>query len=126
VTALLGAPERLPLISPGWDKRSFDVRALGLAFQDAPLSIGVVYVLDGTSVEGATLTPLTGHRALMALVANTYVGYLATPEMKRAEMAVLERLVAATPIRAVRAEDLEARRAAIRADLAGRPASAHV
>ena len=49
------------------------------------------------------VTPATPRESLMALIPNTYVGYLLDSEMRRREFAALARLVATVPVRLVTA-----------------------
>lgn len=103
VQALYGSPERLPLITPGWDKRYLDLTQPPHTFQRQPCPLAVVYLLqeisggDGRPRAEASAGPV----ALMALVANTYANYLLDVAMRAREFEFLGRLVARVPVRSV-------------------------
>jgi hypothetical protein len=124
VAMLYGDGEALPRLSPSWDKRGLEVRRHGLRFREQAVDLAAVYVLEGPapSPASATIAPLTGHRALVTLIANTYVSYLLTDDMRRRELAVLGRLLAGVPVRRVQASGLDTLCEAIVADLAAGPA----
>lgn len=104
VRALFGSEEALPQITPTWGKRYMPLGDNGHRFASRPLPLGAIYILDGR--DAALCAPLvedvSGERAFMALVANTYVNYLLDQDMRRREFDVLGRVVSEIPIRRVR------------------------
>ncbi len=101
--ALYGSPEALPRLTPTWDKRYVDLTTGDHRFEPRPLPIGALYLLDDRCAEpsGTRFEPVTGHRALLALVANTYVNYLPGRDATGAELGRLHRLVERVPLRRV-------------------------
>jgi hypothetical protein len=102
--ALFGAPDALPHITPGWDKRYLDLNAPQYRFMAKSLELGAVYVL-GDRIEGdlPCVEPLDARAALMALVAETYSNRLIEPRRRAAEFDLLARLVESVPVRRVQA-----------------------
>jgi hypothetical protein len=100
VTALCGSVEALPRLTPGWDKRALDLRAGGGGFYGEKLSIGAIYVLDEVSAgRAAGIETLAGRERVLALVANSYTGYLLDAAMRADELAFLTRLAGSVPVR---------------------------
>lgn len=104
VEMLLGRPDALPLLSPGWEKRSLDLRESARGFHpDGPVPLGAVYLLDGNETSKRTSPQRMRERdALMALVANTYANVLLDAAMRRAEFTALTDIVNTVPIRQIR------------------------
>jgi hypothetical protein len=102
--AIYGSAEALPRLTPTWDKRYVDLTAGGHRFERRALPIGGLYLLDercaGRGV--APFEPVTGHRAVLTLVANTYVNYLPGPDATGGELERLHRLLMSVPLRRVR------------------------
>jgi hypothetical protein len=108
VALLFGSEEALPRLTPTWDKRALDRTRSQLRFESRSLPVRAIYVLSGTSgrTGAATISPgiaaLEGAEALLALLANTYVGYLLEPSARPREFEVLSQLASAVPLRQVR------------------------
>jgi hypothetical protein len=101
VAMLYGAAEALPPLTPTWDKRWLCL-SQARAFQQNALPLGAVYVLgdhhDGTE---PIIDEVSGSACLLALLANTYVGYLLNPKMRQQEFEMLSRVAATVPVRRV-------------------------
>lgn len=102
-TALFGAANSLPRLTPTWDKRYLELQN-GYRFHDVATPLDVIYCLgDGTQMPVST----SGHgalrpqEALMALVRNTYGNYLLDAPMRRQEFELLGRLAEHVPVRAL-------------------------
>jgi hypothetical protein len=97
VPALYGPDAALPPLTPNWDKRL--LRADD-CFQAEPLPLGAVYVLGGREdgADAPRLEPLGAVDAVLALVANAYVGWFPDPAAQARELAVLGRLVRSVPV----------------------------
>jgi len=102
--AIYGPAAALPRLTPTWDKRYVDL-TVGNRFEARALPIGGLYLLDERRAEPfvAPFERVTGHRALLALIANTYVNYLPGPDTTGAELGRLHRLLACVPLRRVHA-----------------------
>ena len=103
VAALYGSTAALPRLTPTWDKRYVDLTTGDHKFERRPLPIGALYLLDDRRAEpsGARFESVTGHLALLSLVANTYVNYLPGRVPRGDELGRLHRLVERTPLRRV-------------------------
>jgi hypothetical protein len=102
VAMLYGSADALPRLTPTWDKRGLDLTQSGYRFQRRPLPLSAVYVLGDRSGDGEpAVERLSGRENLMALVANTYVGYLLDAVMRREEFETLARLAASVPVRRI-------------------------
>jgi hypothetical protein len=103
VEALYGSPERLPLITPGWDKRFLDLSRPPYAFQNRPVPLAAIYLLREVAAgdRPPRTEAATGPAALMGLVANTYANYLLDAPMRAREFDFLGHIVARVPIRSV-------------------------
>lgn len=105
VAGLLGDPDRLPRISPSWDKRHLNLATEGRRFQDQPLPLGAAYIL-GDRDEGGDrplFERLAPSEALIALTGNGYVSYLLDRAQLAREFDFLSRLVARVPVWRLRA-----------------------
>ena len=101
VAMLYGAPDALPRLTPTWDKRALLLSDPG-AFQEQPLPLRAVYVLGRERDQPETaIEEVSGAQRLLALLANTYVGYLLDAAMRRHEFDSLARVAATVPVRRV-------------------------
>ena len=101
VGMLYGSADALPPLTPTWDKRALALA--GHAFCDRPLPLAAVYVLAYRTDEAAPVIEIvTGAERLLALLANTYVGYLVDDAMRRHEFDVLSRLASTVHVRRIR------------------------
>jgi hypothetical protein len=101
VALLMGAPDALPLMAAGWEKRYLDLSAHGGGFSAGqPLPLEAIYVLErsGPSAAEAAWRRLSPRDALIVLVGNTYANVLLDREMRAAEFDVLSRLVTTVPV----------------------------
>jgi hypothetical protein len=117
--ALFGDAEALPRITPGWDKRFLDLRAAPFEFQEGPVELGSVYLLEEADSVG--IEPMALRDALIALVGQTYACKLLDPRMRSEEFDLLGRLVDRVPVRRLfrggRFEDVGALTQAVVRDL---------
>lgn len=101
VAMLYGTPDALPRLTPTWDKRTLLLSQPG-AFQRHSLPLGGVYVLGPRRDQPeTTIEELCGAERLLALLSNTYVGYLLDAPMRRQEFDSLVRLAGTVPVRRV-------------------------
>jgi hypothetical protein len=103
LTFLAGDANQFPRIIPNdpqWDKRYLPLDED--AFQPAPLPLAAVYLLSGRE-DAISIQPLQGAEAMISLLSNIYVKYLATREMKQRDFAILGRLLREIPVRQVTA-----------------------
>ena len=101
VAMLYGAPDALPRLTPTWDKRALLLSERG-AFQQQSLPLRAVYVLgDQHDLPNPAIANVSGAERLLALLANTYVGYLLDATMRHQEFESLARLAATVPVRRV-------------------------
>ena len=103
VSALYGAADHLPRLTPTWDKRYLDLTENGYKFQQQPLLLAGIYLLDERSDDaGAPLIEKVPARAsMLALVVNSYANYVLDREMRSHEFEVFNRLMAHVPFRRV-------------------------
>jgi hypothetical protein len=103
VSALYGATDALPCLTPNWDKRYLDLIEHGDRFQSQPLPLAAIYLLgERRDDPGAPLVEaVPGSERLMSLVANTYATKLMDRSMRAREFEVLGRVVASVPVRRV-------------------------
>ena len=103
VSALYGAADRLPLLTPTWEKRYLDLTAEGYSFQREPLPLAGIYWLgerrDDASAPSVEPTPASA--GMVALVGNSYGNYMLDREMRSREFEVLTRLLTHIPLRRV-------------------------
>ncbi|HEV7589108.1 MAG TPA: hypothetical protein VGO40_13420 [Longimicrobium sp.] len=107
VRALYGEAAELPPLTPNWEKRYLDLGAPGGAWHDAPLPVDAVYLLaDREPGSAPRLEALAPSRGVLALVANTYAGWLPGLGARGRDLALYGRLVREVPVlRAVPHED---------------------
>jgi len=80
VRNLFGPAADLPALTPNWEKRYLDLGARGESFHPRPLPVRAVYLIAPREEAGAPrLQPVPAADAVLALVANTYLGWL--PDM---------------------------------------------
>jgi len=94
--------EHLPQIAPEEDKRFLDLTTGRYRFHSDPLPLRAIYILGARSTEESPKTgiePLGEKKALLQLLANTYVNYLLRPEQRRIEFEALAHIVRKIPVR---------------------------
>lgn len=103
VEALYGAADRLPKLTPTWDKCYLDLTQDKYEFQHAPLPLAAVYVLAERSDDPAApfIEDLTPAEGLMSLIANTYATYLMDKKMRAREFEILQRVLNSVPVKRV-------------------------
>lgn len=95
--ALFGRPDALPLLTPNWEKRYLDVEG---GQTPAPLPVRTLYLLSGREPSDAPrLEPTRGPAAVLALVGNTYHGWLGEPASRARDLAVCGALVRGARVR---------------------------
>jgi hypothetical protein len=104
VTHLYGRPDALPKLVPSskdWDKRVLDLTQPGMVLAEGKPPLGAVYLLQPRSMTmaGPQIEPVSPAEGLVALIANSYVNYALSKEMRQHEFKVLSRLVQAVPVR---------------------------
>lgn len=103
VDTLYGSPDALPCLTLNWPKRYLDVSQDGYQFQQQPLPLAAIYLLNARIDD--PLAPYVvihpPHTALMDLVANTYANTLLDRQMRAQEFQVLSQLVTQVPVRRI-------------------------
>ncbi|HYI12183.1 MAG TPA: hypothetical protein VEK57_24225 [Thermoanaerobaculia bacterium] len=98
---LYGTAEALPLLTPTWEKRFLDTRG---CFVREAVAVGAVGVLAARE-ERTTIRTLSGHEAVMSVLARTSVPLLLEETLRGEELELLSGLVAAVPVFEVRVRD---------------------
>lgn len=103
VSALLGAPDALPPLTPTWEKCFLPLDNERAKFEEQRQPLGVVYLLAPRSAEGSTprVEEVGAQQAVIELVQNTYMNWLLDREQRAAEFDTLTRLVAQVPVRRI-------------------------
>jgi len=95
VTALSGSDNGRSKPLSTTEKFRLDLRQRGQRFQDEPLPLAAVYILNNEDVTGRNdVRALTHREAMMTLVANTHAGRLLGPPARKQEFELLAALVA--------------------------------
>ena len=100
VTALYGAPDALPRLTPTWDKRFLDLRE-SAGHPPLPLPLAAIYVLTegGPVAAPVGVESLSMIESLLALVANTSTNYLLDEALRGQEFECLSEVVRSVPVR---------------------------
>lgn len=96
---LFGTSDSLRPYSANWDKRTLPLAARGYSFAREAVPLGALLLLEEAG--GGPTTAVRrgeGAEAIVALVGNTYVGYLLDADERRTEMRALAALVEVVPI----------------------------
>ena len=103
VTALYGAEDALPCLTPTWDKHYLELTGNGCHFQQEPLPLAAIYILDERSddARAPSVEAMPASRGFIALVANAYATKLMDKTMRAREFKLLERVMASIPLRRV-------------------------
>ena len=102
VEALYGAAATLPKLTPTWDKCYLDLTQEKYEFQQQPLPLGAIYLLDERRDESApSISEIAPAEQLMSLVANTYATYLMDKTMRAREFEILNRVLNSVPVKRV-------------------------
>lgn len=97
---LVGDHERLPLLTPNWEKRAFSPEALGHAVSRVPAPLGWIFLLEPRASDDAAprIEPVGAADAFITLTASTSANYLLDQRMRSEEFGLLSDLVARTPV----------------------------
>ena len=103
VTALYGAEDALPCLTPTWNKRYLDLTGDGCRFQQEPLPLAAIYILDERrdDVRAPLVEAVPASQGFIALVANTYATRLIDKTMRAREFKLLGQVMASVPLRRV-------------------------
>jgi hypothetical protein len=102
--ALMTLDSSLPRLPAAWTGRyHLNVVQHGYGFESKPLPLQAIYLLGPRANEdhAPRVTPLSGERGLMALVANSFAGNLLDRAMRQHDFLVLSRLAGSVPLRHV-------------------------
>jgi hypothetical protein len=101
VKALYNSKDRLPPLTPNWEKRYLDLTNNGYRFQREALPLGVVYFLDqrSESPNAPFIESMSATDAFMGLVANSYGGSRLDKQMRAREFDLLGRIVSRVALR---------------------------
>lgn len=103
VAVLFGSPDRLPPLTPNWDKRYLDLTQPGYRFQSEALPLAAMYLLaEGSPTSHAPHVeiPLAA-TVLMKLIANTYSNYASDASQLSKEFMLFGRVVERVPVRTI-------------------------
>ena len=107
VAGLFGSVDALPRMMSGWDKRFLSLQQPGYCFQNEPLPLAALYFL-GPRREGnhvSAIEAVNPAEALMTLVSDSFATNFQDKPRRAAEFDLLNRLVAAIPLRRIAATD---------------------
>lgn len=98
VRALYGAADRLPPLTPNWEKRYLDLAADDV-FCPGPLPLGAVYLLaEREDHDAPRVAPLAHGPAVLALVGLTYSAWLPDLAAQARDLALLGRVARTVPV----------------------------
>ena len=96
--ALYGGAAALPRLTPNWEKRFVDLAA-ARAFEAGPLPLAAVYLLAPREEDGAPrVEAVPAAQAMLALVANTYAGWVPDRAAQARDLALYGRLAREVPV----------------------------
>ncbi|HEY2108430.1 MAG TPA: hypothetical protein VGH17_00940 [Candidatus Acidoferrales bacterium] len=100
VEILYGTADALPPFVPNWEKRRLSVANGGARFEDGPLPLRAIYLLDEIrSDPGPHVEAVTAQTGFLSLVANSFATNMLDSEMRANEFRTLSSLVAKVPLR---------------------------
>ena len=98
VRGLYGGAADLPRLTPNWEKRFLDLAAAD-AFEGGPLPLAAVYLLEVREDDAAPrLEPVAPADAVLALIAQTYVGWVPDRAAQGRDLALYGRLTREVPV----------------------------
>jgi len=98
VHGLYGGAAELPRLTPNWEKRFLDLAGAG-AFAPGPLPLAAVYLLEVRERHQAPrIEPVAPALAMLALIANTYVGWVPDHAAQGRDLALYGRLAREVPV----------------------------
>ncbi len=106
VKMLYGSSEALPRFSPEWDKRRLALGEEKAPFENRPLPLGAIYLLEDRQPDSApSVEAVRPQAAFLSLVADSYASKILDRDLRAREFAVLGRVVTAVPVRRMRASN---------------------
>jgi hypothetical protein len=101
VQALYGTANALPRLTPTWDKRCLALSQNGRQFQQQPLPLFAIYILNERRSHPTApyVEAVDAIDGMMTLIANTYTSYLIDKKMRAHEFEVLRRVMANVHLR---------------------------
>ena len=103
VEALYGPDTELPKLTPTWDKCYLDLTQQRYEFQNEPMPLGAIYLLDDRA-DGPTfpsIQEMSEQETMMSLIGNTYATYLLDKAMRAREFNLLTELYKNMPVKKV-------------------------
>lgn len=98
VRGLYGGEAELPRLTPNWEKRFLELAPAG-ELERGPLPVAAVYLLEPRDPEAAPrIAPAAAAEALLALIANTYVGWVPDHAAQGRDLALYGRLAREVPV----------------------------
>jgi hypothetical protein len=103
VAQLLGDEDRLPRLTPGWEKRYLPLDGTRAKFAEEKKKLGLIYLFGERSSAASAphIEELGQKEGLLALVQNTYMNWLIDREQRAEEFDELSRMVQQIPVRRV-------------------------
>jgi hypothetical protein len=105
VDALTAAGGKFPRLPPDWGERRYhlDLTRNGYRFQQQPLPLAAIYVLEERRNDAVApaIEAMPAAAGLMTLVANTSMNYLLDNAMRAREFEFLGRVLACVPLRRI-------------------------
>jgi hypothetical protein len=103
-STLFGFENSLPQITPTWEKRYLALDQSGCRFATEPSVLQAIYILGEreAGVREAIIEEVSVGEAFITLVANSYMNYLLSRDMRSEEFAVFGRIISGIPIRRIR------------------------
>jgi hypothetical protein len=101
VELLFGASDRLPLLTPTWDKRYLELGSHTHKFQSEPIPLGAIYILARDEDETASpeISEVSKRDAFLALIGNLHANYVLDEVAPDRTFACLQKIIATTPVR---------------------------
>jgi hypothetical protein len=102
VEMLTGQADRLPLITPNWEKRYLPLDGTVAAHESRQHALGAIYILAARQEDNAPrIEQQNSRELLLELVQNTYMNWLLDRGQRAQEFELLSRVVSQVPIRRV-------------------------
>lgn len=103
VGALYDSPDALQRITPNWDKRHLDLNQEGYHFQQEPLPLAAIYVLNQRADDPAApfIQSLPPRTALFTLLSHIYIRHVTDKQKHAQDFKLISRVAATVPVRAV-------------------------
>ena len=97
---LVGSAERLPLLTPNWEKRAFAPEPFGHGVAREPTRLGWIFLIEPRVADdhAPRVEPVRAADAFIALTASTSANYLLDQRMRGEEFGLLTDLVARIPV----------------------------